>query len=473
LPSAARAALAPARFVPCTIGKAKLPAHCGTVPVYEDRTAGTGRVIRLKVIEVDAMHRSRRAIFWNPGGPGGDDASDVPYIADGDFERELMTLRDRYDLVFVDNRGTGESHQIQCELFPPNHPEYEYARLFPETPLRACRAARARDTDLNMYTTDIAADDLDDVREALHYRKIVLDGGSYGTTFFLDYLRRHPARVESVVLQGVAPPGMLIPLEDAGGAQKAIDDLLADCLADRACHERSPHVAGHFSALVRRFDAGPVTLELRNPVTKREQTVSFTKQVFADRLRQALYANESAAYVPYIIEQAYQHQYGPLERLVDVSTAFGQGLAIGLNLSTTCAEDLAFITEAEVVRSSAGSFEGDARVRAQLEACKIWNVARASSQFVLPVRSRAPVLMISGASDPATPPQYARAALPYLPNARQIVIPHASHDVESNCTDRLIVTFVRTGDTKRLDAEKCIGDSHRPPFATSMKGFGG
>jgi len=58
------------------------------------------------------------------------------------------------------------------------------------------------------------------------------------------------------------------------------------------------------------------------------------------------------------------------------------------------------------------------------------------------------------------------------PRARQILVPHESHDGESACTDALIVRFVRTRDAKRLDASACVGNAHRPPFATSMKGFG-
>jgi pimeloyl-ACP methyl ester carboxylesterase len=250
-------------------------------------------------------------------------------------------------------------------------------------------------------------------------------------------------------------------------------DLTRDCASDSVCNADFPHFAARFAALVRRFDGGPVRVRVKNAVTRNAQIVSLSKEVFADRLRQALYANEVAAYVPYIVDRAYLHDYGPLAQLIETTTAgFGRGLAVGLNLSTTCAEDIPFITEAQIARSAAGSFEGDLRVRAQQHACRIWNVGRVAPAFARPVRSSAPTIMISGIEDPATPPNYGREALAYLPNGRQIVVPHATHDIESDCTDELIVAFVRTRDAKRLDAAKCIGASRRPPFATSMKGFG-
>ncbi len=474
LPAAARSPLPAPHFRSCQVGKIKLVEHCGVVTVYENRSAATGRTLAIHVIEIDAVRHTSRAIFWNPGGPGGDDGSAVSYIAAGLFEKELMKLHDTYDLVFVDNRGTGASRAIACELASPRHPDTYFAQLFPDAALRACREARSKDTDLSMYTTDISADDLDDVRSALHYPRIVLDGGSYGTMFFLDYARRHPSHVESLVLQGVAPPGFVfIPLENAQGARAAMDQLLADCTHDVACRQRFPHFGAHFAALVHRFDRGPVRLVIRNAVTKRAQTVTLSKEVFADQLRHILYANETAAYVPLVVEQAYRHDNAPLAELIEVATRiFGQGIAMGLNLSVTCAEDLPFISERQIARANAGTLQGDTRVRAQQRACRIWNVKRASSSFAQPVRSKAPLLMISGAADPATPPSYGRDALRYLPNGRQIVIPHASHEVESDCTDALIVTFVRTRTADRLDASQCIGASRRPPFATLMKGFG-
>ncbi len=458
---------------PCTIGESRLAARCGTFNVFENRAARSGRVIALNMIFVPARHASHRAIFWNPGGPGASATGYATYIVDGDFQRELMILRDTYDVVFVDNRGTGGSHAFGCDAFPPAHPELYYRQLVPDAPLEACRRWLTLTTDLNQYGTDAAADDLDDVRSALGYTKIVLDGDSYGTEFFLDYARRHPAHVESMVLQGVAPPHyLIIPLEDASGAQRAFENLAAACESDHLCHTKFPEFRAHFAALARRFDAGPERISVVNAVTKSRVTVLLSKEVFADRLRQTLYSEDGASYVPYATERAYAGDYGPLAAIVEFATDnFGRGLDLGLNLSVTCAEDIPFISPADVARTSAGTFEGDARVRSQQHACAIWNVRRAPAAFQDPVRTTAPVLMISGSDDPATPPNYATEALASMPNGRQILIPNASHDSELACADALIARFVVTRNARALDIGRCAGSARRPPFATSMSGF--
>jgi pimeloyl-ACP methyl ester carboxylesterase len=458
----------------CTVGSARVPARCGTFTVYEDRAAASGRTVAIPLVVIPAKHPAHRAIFWNPGGPGGGAVDAADSIADGSSAKELMDLHAQYDIVLANNRGVGGPNAQQCDLSPPAHPEYYFLQLWPDALLSACHKRLAANANLSLYSSSISADDLDDIRAALGYPKIALDGDSYGTFFFLVYMRQHPDHVESAILQGVAPPMLLkIPLEDAAGSELAIDQLIAACKQDANCEAHFPHFKEHFAAVAHRFDgAGAIKVRIENAATKQPEDVLLSKEVFADRLRQALYSAGPAAYVPYIIERAYLRDYVPLGHLIEAVT---QGLAslvdLGLNLSVTCAEDIPFITEDAVGRTSAGSFEGDARVRAQQRACKIWNIQPVPASFNQPVRSTAPVLMISGTDDPATPPNFATRELRYLPNGKQILLQGASHGDSSTCIERLLVEFVLAGSALHLNATSCTASFHRPRFATSLTGF--
>ncbi|HEY7993365.1 MAG TPA: alpha/beta hydrolase [Candidatus Eremiobacteraceae bacterium] len=457
----------------CVTGKSKTPSICGTFRVYENRQAASGRTIDIHFIVLKAKKPSDRAIFFNPGGPGAGATQFAGYIADGVFEKFLPRLRDSYNIVFVDNRGTGLSHPLQCDFFSAADPQSYFSQIWPDAQLKACRAKLARGADLSDYATDFAADDLDDLRAALGYPKIVLSGTSGGTTFYLDYARRHPSHVESVVLEGVAPPHLLIiPLQDAQGGQLAIDHIATDCEHDAGCRAHFPHFRAHFAAIADRLEHGPMTIEVQNTTTHRLTKVQLSKQVFGDRLRQALYSNASAAYVPYVIEQEYVGNGVPLGTMIE-SSADGLNSIIseGDNLAVTCAEDIPFITEADIVQTSAGSFIGDSRVRAQQHACEIWDVGSVPAAFQDPVRSTAPVFMISGADDPTTPPQYGTQELAYLPNGKQLLIANASHDTEVDCADALAERFIRHASVKGLVTSACAAQYHRPAFATSMNGF--
>ena len=80
-----------------------------------------------------------------------------------------------------------------------------------------------RGIDAAQYTTAAWIEDLDAARAALGYAKINLWGGSYGTRAALEYVRRHPDRVRSVVLDGVAPPSMIVSLDVWPSRDRALD----------------------------------------------------------------------------------------------------------------------------------------------------------------------------------------------------------------------------------------------------------
>ena len=83
-------------------------------------------------------------------------------------------------------------------------------------------------------------DDIDDVRRHLGYDTINLWGGSYGTRAALVYLKRHEGSVRSMVLDGVAPTDMQLPLYVARDGQRALDRLIDDCAGDPPCAAEFP-----------------------------------------------------------------------------------------------------------------------------------------------------------------------------------------------------------------------------------------
>ncbi len=190
----------------------------------------------------------------------------------------------------------------------------------------------------------MAVDDLDELRAALGYSRLVLNGGSYGTTFFLDYARRHPSSVESLVLIGVAPPHfIIIPLQDAQGAQLSIDRLIAECKSDAECNRNFPSLRTHFEALARRFDKGDISVA----AARRDDRTHYRRAPVGG----GLYATgcASCSTIPRTQSTHRSLSIGPIAATTCrwprwstwSSRAFTTLLAEGLNLSVTCAEDYA------------------------------------------------------------------------------------------------------------------------------------
>lgn len=223
---------------------------CGTWEVFENRDAAAGRRITLRVVVLPALsiNPASDPVFILAGGPG-QAASELTEAIRVPFRQ---VNRDR-DLVFVDQRGTGGSNPLTCELdeeapedallLDPMADELLRARVVEQ--LGACVASL--DADPRFYTTPIAMDDLDDVREALGYDTVNLWGGSYGTRAGLVFLRRHPDRVRTAILDGVAPVAMKLPLYmgmDAARARPAPRGLRRRRRVPRGLSRPGRRVAG-------------------------------------------------------------------------------------------------------------------------------------------------------------------------------------------------------------------------------------
>ena len=454
-------------LTPCSSTHRNPTALCAKYPVYEDRGAKSGRTIALNILILPATGAAAKAdaVFFLAGGPG-QNASAVANSAESALFAELRRQR---DLVFVDLRGTGDSHRLACAA-PMDYADGQiyFGEVFEPSSIRACRDALEQIADLRQYGTANAMDDLEEVRAALGYDKINLYGVSYGTLAALEYLRRYPERVRAAALAGVLTPAAKLPLHFAQGAELALERLFEDCAADESCRAKFPDLRADFTRALAAFDRGPVTFELDPPASKMRQTVSLSRTVFTERVRAMLHGHGSARFIPLLVHDAAQGNWSTFDKIAAaLITPPGFGVAIGVYYSVTCGEALPAIGEDDIRRESQNTFLGDYRTRRHQQACRLWPRAALDSNYYRPVDSALPILMLSGDSDPATPMSLGKKALKYLPNARQIILPNTPHSYTSECARGLIAEFVSRGGANELDTS-CAARLRRPPFANEL-----
>lgn len=438
----------------------EVDAFCGTYQVWENRAAKSGRKIGLKVVVLPALSASPKpdAVFFFAGGPG-QAASPIA----GDFAGD--PLQKERDVVFVDQRGTGEPNRLGCELGGHEDDLQSYlGEMFPVDAVRKCREELEKNADLTLYTTDIAMDDIDEIRAWLGYGKINLFGGSYGTRAAQVYMRRHPESVRAAILAGVAPMDEPLSLSHAANGQRSLDLLLGWCEKDAACHAKFPKVRAEFKAMMDRLAQGPVTTEVKHPRTGKPVQVRLSKNVIADGIRWALYNPEGSARLPLFIHQAAGGDFGPLGQ-ASVSSRLGSisGITMGLLFSVTCAEDMPYINPAELPARTAGSFLGDYRVRQQIGACSVWPRGHAAKGHREALHSDIPVLLVSGERDPVTPPDNGVRAARLLTRAVRIVVPWGSHGGGDPCTVQIQRNFIEKGSGEGLDTS-CLSKIKMTPF---------
>jgi hypothetical protein len=90
---------------------------------------------------------------------------------------------------------------------------------------------------------------------------------------------------------------------------------------------------------------------------------------------------------------------------------------------------------------------------------------------VTPVRSKAAVLLVTGALDPVTPPRNAVEVARTLPNSLTLVVPSGGHGLDGldglSCIDRLQREVIERGSVAGLDTS-CVSKIRRPGFPTQL-----
>jgi pimeloyl-ACP methyl ester carboxylesterase len=448
---------------PCRLPGVEHQAWCGSIKRPLDPGQAQGVQIDVQFALLPALARNRKPdpVFYFAGGPG-QSAMDLA----GPVGRMLQRLGNRRDLVFIDQRGTGRSAPLRCADELPAQPLADSAGANAVVArMGACRKQLEKlpHGDLRHYATWMAVRDADAVRVALGVEVVNLIGGSYGTRAVLEYMRQFPGAVRRAVIDGVAPPDMVLPTSFSTDNQAALDAALDACEGDARCRGRYPTLRTDWKGLL----AGlPKAVDVAHPVTGSIERVTFTRDSVLGMTRAPLYVPALAAALPLAITEAARGRFEPLLGL-SVATAGNSrvgAIAEGMHFSVVCSEDG---PQPGRTRGAPGPDYGDAFARLYARICADWPKGEVPGAFYeIPV-ARSATLVLSGGADPATPPRHAeRVALALGGRARQVVVPQAGHGLLGiACLRDAVFRFVDAVDDDqalKVDAD-CARLMPRPP----------
>ena len=443
-----------------------VPAECGELAVPENPAQPAGRLIRLHVARVPAISRRKEtdALFVLAGGPGQGASAFYASVA-GAFGR---IHRDR-DIVLVDQRGTGDSHALTCPEDEDRLYEASSAEVAALT--QRCLSALSASADPAFYTTSLAVQDLERVRAALGYARIDLYAVSYGTRVAQQYLRRFPARVRALILDGVVPPQLAIGPDVAADAEAALHAILERCLSEAPCSARFGDPLKDYQALRTTLARAGAAVQVADPAGGELRSVEFGSAELATVLRLGTYNADYAALLPLFLHEAARGQYGALAAQFLLLQRSYEGIALGMHNSVVCAEDVPFWPPEALARARAtDTFMGTGQLQALTTLCRIWPRGPVDADLHQGLHSDVPALLLSGSDDPVTPPRYAHEAARGLSQAREIVLPGFGHgQLTVPCMDRVLAQFLASAQSASLDVS-CTAKARPLPFFTSVNG---
>jgi pimeloyl-ACP methyl ester carboxylesterase len=458
-------------FESCRISDAdglmSIAAQCAKLPVPEDPDDPEGVKIQLAIAIVPAI--ATRAdpdpVFLLAGGPGqGAIEGYAPALG------AYSGIRRQRDLVLVDQRGTGGSNRLDCDM--PDD-ALETGELSPGQ-LRALAHDCLKDLPgrPQFYTTSVAVRDLEAVRAALGYERINLIGGSYGTRVAQHYARRYPERTRSIVLDAIVPPTLALVPQIAIESQRALDGVFERCADDPECNQRFPNIAEQFVRLDARLRRGPVPVTIADPVTGEARRIDVTRGHLVAMARMLTYSSRTASLIPLLVHEAATNgNYAPLAAQGEmIGDELERMIAMGMHHSVVCAEDAPRFAGAVDRAALEKTYLGPLMLDGMQAICEVWPRGPVDPDFAEPLASKVPALLISGEFDPATPAEYGVAAAAGFAGALHVVVPGPGHgQARFNCLQKIVRRFIAAGSSADLDLA-CVKQIRPAPFFLSFSG---
>ncbi len=423
VPASAAAATSTVAFTTC----ADAPSFgCGHLVVPLDPTGAIPGTVTLAIRrELSATGTATTAVVALAGGPG---QSAIPFAAD-DAQIVAPALATD-DLVVFDQRGTGYSGALKCPA------------LNSLSDLTAC--ATSIGPTRGLYTTDDTVADIEAIRKALGYTKLILYGTSYGTKVALRYAAEYPQNVAGLILDSTVLPNGPDIFDQASYA--AVPRILSQICASNAC-PGIPDPTGELTKVLARLAAGAVSATYYNSVGKRVSV-----PINADDIASLLFAGDDdpslRADFPAAIAAAADGHYGLLAILIEhavYGAVSNSTVDNPLFFDTEC-EELPFPwvrTDTPAQRTSealaaakalpAGTFGPFSALTAFQEStapdCAYWSFASAAPETTVTTLPNVPTLIISGQDDMRTPTANALQVASMIPDATVVVVPQTGHSV--------------------------------------------
>lgn len=424
---------------------------------------------RVLLIDFYRFHRNADAspevppIFLLHGGPGFDGLADD--LDDGDYyENNVRPLTRISDVVVVGQRGIGSSKpHTRCapptESFPIDTtvPESERAASDRETSER-CRDFWAdQGLDLTGLNVLEAAADVDDVRAALGYERIIIQGGSFGSHWGMAYLRRYPQRVARAILTGLEGPDHTYDMPSWVFA--ALERVAEDA-------ESAPALAGHvpegglieaWKEVVRRAETEPIRVPVADPQSSDTVNVWFD----ADRVRSLADGYSSApegahrmAAWPADVLRLYGGNFTAIAERYARRTGGPGGFPTASFFMLDCGSGISRERGARLRNDPAKRWVGD-KARFYDTNCPAWG-SDLGEEFRRNFETEIPTVMVHGDWDLSTPLENALELAPYFKKGKLILVHRGTHGAlreairEVDGFGEALLEFLRTGDMSGL-----------------------
>jgi len=443
-------------------------AECAYFPLAENPDNPDGKPVNIHVARLESLSRNKHPdpLLFITGGPG--QAASESWAT---IQSAFHALRKNRDVYVIDQRGTGQSNKLDCPEIETSTDVFTFDETATAERAKAC--LEGLQSNPRYYTTSVAVQDLESIRQKLGVEQWNIYGVSYGTRVALHYLRRFPDHVRTMTLDAVVPPGTALGPGIAIDAENALQAMFDRCREDDACSDAYPQLEQGARTLLSDLRESPVDINYENFNRGTLESTQITENHVTLTMRMLSYSSHGVAILPNMLHEAYaKKNFAPFARQAELqSENLGQTLATGMHNAIICTEDTGHSGLQSIDKDALkDTYLGDTALKALDANCKHWPSGIIDDDFHTPVKSDAQVLVLSGGTDPVTPPAYGERAISQMPNALHIINPFQGHvQVALGCMPRVVANFIERGQTGDVDFG-CLERLRAEPFFVDANG---
>lgn len=396
------------------------------------------------------------------GGPGQSAINSIATVLPS-----LSLIQQNRDLLFIDQRGTGSSQPLDCQIEQSSNKEWDSPESLSKLKVALKECVEEWPYQSQFFTTAFAASDLEAIRIGLNIPQLNLYGISYGTRLAQVYMRQFPSSTRSVILDGVVP--MTIPIGEnvVSDAQSSLEILFEQCAEDESCQSAFPNLRQSFSLLISQVEEESEYL-LKNPTTGDSELYSLSPNTIVSGIRMALYFPTLRRLLPYAVNEANKGHMEPLlAQTIHPAMQMNDSINVGLYYTIYCAED---VPRLKNPTQKINGIMGILDATYGHEICDIFPAVDIEPEFFEPVVSDLPTLLLSGKKDPITPPRYAELLGGSLKNHQHIIANQGSHNVGTMpCGADTMAVFIESPEALPLQ-EDCLETYPTQPWLIHRSG---
>jgi pimeloyl-ACP methyl ester carboxylesterase len=407
--------------------KQRIDAERGRLLVPENRKNRKSKLIELAFVRLKSTSgKPGPPVFYLEGGPGGSGTA----AARGPAMPLLAALREVGDVILVDQRGTGLSKpEMICNeswdlpLDQPGDPK-TWLAIAKQKLKRCAENLKAKGIDLTGYNTDESADDLEALRRALGVEKISLWGISYGTHLALTMIRKHERSIDRAILTGVnGPDHLMMKLPNTIDEQIAKIDLLFK--ADANINKAIPDFPSLIKSLLAKLEANPITVDFLHPRTRQQVSIALGKWDLQFHTASPVTQTWSIMSLPSFFYRMSKGDFTPLaERALEFRKSSVGSVMAWMMISSSGVSDERYD---RIMREAKTALLANAINFPYPQIREALGNPDLGPRYREPVKSKVPVLFISGTLDGRTPVVNADEVRKGFPNSHHVIVEGASH----------------------------------------------